>query len=432
MRLTSAERRRRGITTVEGALVALVLIFGTMAFAYLSAVRTDSAELSTLQSEVGATPTQTTTNGGSGAAISETGLPIMNQTNTIREIRETWYLSPAAAQDRFDPSTIVVNQGDTIDLTLIDNDTVAHDFVIGPPYNMIVNATVPGLVNDITGQTFTTNALNNSPGVVVKGTPGNVSATYTFVAKYAGIFEFVCTYHAEIGMIGYLTVLPDSAYTGKSSSAGQQGGSSPKTTTVDMLQGSGANASIAKSYSPSPVTVVIGVNNTVMWVNNDSAPHTVTANDGSFGSGNIAPTGTYTYTFTTPGTYAVSLPLPPVDGRDSSREGRVMVTMKPKLRAEGAQPRTGAVTADDHEAAIARSIRVALEDYLDGRKLVVVKIRQVEGKNIEGFLKIDGGKGERLLVDFKATATPQGGLSSLEVGGRRIAVDDSATTKRIR
>jgi len=306
MKLSERKGERRGITTVEGALVALVLIFGTMAFAFLSAVRTNSAEISSLQSQIAGTTTAagtTTTIVKSGGAINETALPVMNQTNTIRQIRETWYLSPAAAQDRFDPSSIVVNQGDTIDLTLIDNDTVAHDLVLGPPYNIIVNATVPGLVNDITHQTFTTPAKNNSPGVTVVGTPGNVSATYSFLAKYAGIFEFVCTYHAEIGMIGYLTVLPDSAYTGKPASAGQQGGQSPKITTVDILQGSGANASLPQTYSPDPVTVVIGVNNTITWVNNDSAPHTVTANDGSFDSGNMAPTATFTFTFTTPGTY---------------------------------------------------------------------------------------------------------------------------------
>jgi plastocyanin len=273
-----------------------------MAFAYLSAVRSNSDEVSSLQSQIAGLQTATTVR-SSSAAFNETGLPLMNQTNTIRQITETWYKTPQAVQDRFDPATIVVNQGDTIDLVLIDNDTVAHDFVIGPPYNIVVNATVPGLVNDITGQTFTTQALNNSPGVSVKGTPGNVTAAFTFIAKYSGIFEFVCTYHAEVGMIGYLNVLPDSAYTGQSSSAGQQGGASPNITTVDMLQGSGANASIAKSYSPSPVTVVIGVNNTVTWVNNDGAPHTVTANDGSFLSGNIAPTGTFTFTFTKPGTY---------------------------------------------------------------------------------------------------------------------------------
>jgi plastocyanin len=301
MRFT-AERRRVGITTVEGALVALVLIFGTMAFAYLSAVRSNSSQLASLQSQI-AGSTHTVTSTYSGGAINQTALPIMNQTNTIRQIWMTWYLSPEAAQDRFDPASIVVNQGDTVDLTLIDNDTVAHDLVIGPPYNIVVNATVPGLVNDITGQTFSTPAENNSPGVVVTGTPGNVSATYNFVAKYAGIFEFVCTYHAEVGMIGYLTVLPDSAYTGKGPSAGQQGGTSPQTAMVSIVQGSGANASIAQSYSPDPVTVVIGVNNTVTWTNDDSAPHTVTADDGSFNSGNIAPTGTFTFTFTTPGTY---------------------------------------------------------------------------------------------------------------------------------
>ena len=49
--------------------------------------------------------------------------------------------------------------------------------------------------------------------------------------------------------------------------------------------------------------MVIGVNNTVTWVNNDNAAHTVTAKDGSFGSGNMGSGSSYTYTFTTPGTY---------------------------------------------------------------------------------------------------------------------------------
>ncbi len=59
-------------------------------------------------------------------------------------------------------------------------------------------------------------------------------------------------------------------------------------------------------YSPSTITVVIGVNNTVTWVNNDDAPHTVTASDGSFNSGNLNAGQSWTFTFTTPGTYAYS------------------------------------------------------------------------------------------------------------------------------
>ena len=82
----------------------------------------------------------------------------------------------------------------------------------------------------------------------------------------------------------------------------QQGGApSPGTTFVRILLGSAD--SVSYSFSPDQVNVVIGVNNTVTWVNDDNAAHTVTSRDGSFGSGNIGAGGVYTYTFTTPGTY---------------------------------------------------------------------------------------------------------------------------------
>src|SRR5579859_6187609 len=113
MKLTKREGGRRGITSIEGGLVALVLIFGTMAFAYLSAVRANSAEISSLQSQIAGTTTAagtTTTIIKPGGAINQTALPVMNQTNTIRQITETWYLSSEAHQDRFDPASIVVNQ----------------------------------------------------------------------------------------------------------------------------------------------------------------------------------------------------------------------------------------------------------------------------------------------------------------------------------
>ncbi|HYB84540.1 MAG TPA: cupredoxin domain-containing protein [archaeon] len=63
-------------------------------------------------------------------------------------------------------------------------------------------------------------------------------------------------------------------------------------------------SSYVTGYDPDNITVVIGVNNTVVWTNNDNEPHTVTASDGSFDSGNMNPGGTFTYTFTRPGTYS--------------------------------------------------------------------------------------------------------------------------------
>jgi len=48
------------------------------------------------------------------------------------------------------------------------------------------------------------------------------------------------------------------------------------------------------------------VNNTVEWKNNDDTPHTVTAVDKSFDSGNLNAGDVFTHTFTTPGTYQYS------------------------------------------------------------------------------------------------------------------------------
>ncbi len=64
------------------------------------------------------------------------------------------------------------------------------------------------------------------------------------------------------------------------------------------------NVSIhASSFDPGTITVVIGVNNTVAWTNNDAVAHTVTADGGSFGSGNLGSGSQFTRTFATPGTF---------------------------------------------------------------------------------------------------------------------------------
>ncbi len=57
------------------------------------------------------------------------------------------------------------------------------------------------------------------------------------------------------------------------------------------------------NYYPQTVTVVIGVNNTVVWVSHSLAYDTVTGVNGTLSSGSIAPGQTFSYTFTTPGTY---------------------------------------------------------------------------------------------------------------------------------
>jgi plastocyanin len=58
------------------------------------------------------------------------------------------------------------------------------------------------------------------------------------------------------------------------------------------------------AYDPDVIKVVIGVNNTVVWRNNDNVAHTATGiNFTGFNTGNIEPGASASYTFNTAGTY---------------------------------------------------------------------------------------------------------------------------------
>ena len=133
-----------------------------------------------------------------------------------------------------------------------------------------------------------------------------------------GVYLFHChvVTHADAGMIGVLVVLPasgsfsSSTATSTLSSSSQSPTSttttsistSPFTSMVDILANAGLNLS-SKGYAPDVTHVVIGVNNTVSWMNNDNTPHTVTSDSNLFDSGAIAAGQSWSYTFTTPGTY---------------------------------------------------------------------------------------------------------------------------------
>jgi plastocyanin len=65
----------------------------------------------------------------------------------------------------------------------------------------------------------------------------------------------------------------------------------------------GSAVSIA-NFSFQPATITVAVGTTVTWTNNDSTGHTVTADDGSFKSGTLAPGATFSQTFAAAGTFA--------------------------------------------------------------------------------------------------------------------------------
>ena len=69
-------------------------------------------------------------------------------------------------------------------------------------------------------------------------------------------------------------------------------------------------------FDPETVTVEAGTE--VTWTNSDDAPHTATADDGSFDTGDLDKGDSASVTLDEPGTLLLLLPVPPVhesDGR---------------------------------------------------------------------------------------------------------------------
>ena len=71
------------------------------------------------------------------------------------------------------------------------------------------------------------------------------------------------------------------------------------------------------------------------------------------------------------------------------------------------------------EETLKSPISKAVESYLKGGRLTQVRIRRLEGRVVQGFIKIES-KGERHLLDFEAEVSRTGRLSSLAIGGRKI------------
>ncbi len=74
-------------------------------------------------------------------------------------------------------------------------------------------------------------------------------------------------------------------------------------TVVVVIIPNGASENLHLGFEPSKITIVIGVNNTVVWKNEDSDWHTAHSNIPEFNSGLIQAGDSFTHTFLRAGTY---------------------------------------------------------------------------------------------------------------------------------
>ncbi len=84
--------------------------------------------------------------------------------------------------------------------------------------------------------------------------------------------------------------------------------------------GQSGSAVEIRDFSFQPGTLTVAAGTTVTWTNDGSVPHTVTSNERTFDSGDIAPGGSFSYTFDQPGSYSYHCSLHP------SMQGQIEVT----------------------------------------------------------------------------------------------------------
>lgn len=175
-----------------------------------------------------------------------------------------------------------------------------------------INNTVNWTNNDVVAHTVTAvNTTGGNPIFNSGNMPAGSAFTYTFTTP--GYYPYDCAYHPW--MTGSVRVLagsgsPPSTTTSSSSTTSTSSSSSSAPASalpISIPKGSGLPSG-APGYAPDNITLVIGVNNTVTWTNNDTVAHTVTSTSvpsgaSAFNSGNMAVGTTFTYTFTVPGTY---------------------------------------------------------------------------------------------------------------------------------
>lgn len=85
----------------------------------------------------------------------------------------------------------------------------------------------------------------------------------------------------------------------------------PASTTATTTAATATNAATIRGFSFQPDILKVKVGAKVTWTNDDTVAHTVTADTSSFASGNLQPGGSFSFTFTRPGTYAYHCSIHP-------------------------------------------------------------------------------------------------------------------------
>jgi len=179
--------------------------------------------------------------------------------------------------------------------------SIANNAFAPASVTVAVGGTVTWTNNDTRAHTVTAADNTVDSGIVLKG------ATFKRTFASAGTYNYLCAVHPEMTATVLVTngPPPPPAAAPKPASAAKGTGVTPAAATpASPGAASAASASVSMRGSAFAArTVTVRPGGTVTWMNDDSAPHTVTAADGSFDSGIVAVGGRYQRTFPSAGTF---------------------------------------------------------------------------------------------------------------------------------
>ena len=201
----------------------------------------------------------------------------------------------ATATDSYDgdlTSSIATNNN--VDINTVGSYTVTYTVTDSSGNTATATRTVN--VADTTAPVITISGAN--PVDVDLGTTYNDAGASATDANDGDLTSSITvSSNVDTSTVGTYTV----TYT-VSDAAGNQ---ATETRTVNVIDNNNPTTHYIniQGYAFSPSSITINVGDTIVWTNYDSASHTVTSNDGTFDSGSITNGNTFSFTFTSAGTF---------------------------------------------------------------------------------------------------------------------------------
>ena len=232
-----------------------------------------------------------------------------------------------AAEEPVEAAAEVELQAGSLEVRIVGDD--AGDFVPGElTVDVGQSVTFVNIHSDehtATGSGFDTGIIPDEGG------------TATVVLDTPGSFPYACQIHPE--MTGVIRVRDETGVVPETQTTAQEVPADATTVVIANL-----------AFDPAAITVPTGT--TVAWTNDDAVPHTVTSTDGAFDSGIFDPGGSFSFTFSEPGSFAYVCQLHPQMQGTVTAEGDAVASLSQASTTGGQIESSAPQAAAPGEAAV--------------------------------------------------------------------------------